>query len=134
MQYSYLPSWLSYLVDQRKAREAGRDLFDAVYGKWLKLPPDARPNLYVGGESLGSFGAESAFSGAYDLSNRTAGALFVGPPNFTPCSESSATTGTQAALSRCLSTRVDASSDSPTTHALTFRRTATPGMERECFT
>ena len=31
---------------------------------------------------LGSFGAESAFSGAYDLSNRTAGALFVGPPNF----------------------------------------------------
>jgi uncharacterized membrane protein len=82
MQYSYLPSWLSYLVDQRKAREAGRDLFDVVYGKWSKLAPDARPNLYVGGESLGSFGAESAFSGAYDLSNRTAGALFVGPPNF----------------------------------------------------
>jgi uncharacterized membrane protein len=29
MQYSYLPSWISYLVDQ-EAREAGRELFDAV--------------------------------------------------------------------------------------------------------
>jgi len=82
IQYSYLPSWLSYLVDQKKAREAGRDLFDTVYDTWSKLPPAARPKLYVGGESLGTFGAESAFSGAYDLSNRTAGALFAGPPNF----------------------------------------------------
>jgi uncharacterized membrane protein len=84
MQYSYLPSWLSYLVDQTKAREAGRDLFDAVYDKWSKLPQGSRPKLYVGGESLGTFGAESAFSGEYDLSNRTAGALFAGPPNFNP--------------------------------------------------
>ncbi len=82
IQYSYLPSWLSYLVDQSKARAAGRGLFDAVYDKWSKLPQDARPNLYVGGESLGTFGAESAFSGEYDLSNRTAGTLFAGPPNF----------------------------------------------------
>src|SRR5215470_15676909 len=28
IQYSYLPSWISYLVDQSKAREAGRALFD----------------------------------------------------------------------------------------------------------
>ena len=34
--------------------------------------------------SLGSFGAEEAFSGEYDLNNRTSGALFVGPPNFNP--------------------------------------------------
>ena len=27
LQYSYLPSWISYLVDQSKAREAGRALF-----------------------------------------------------------------------------------------------------------
>ena len=43
MQYSYLPSWLSYLVDQTKAREAGRDLFDAVYDRWSQLPADQRP-------------------------------------------------------------------------------------------
>jgi uncharacterized membrane protein len=82
MQYSYLPSWLSYLVDQRKAREAGRELFDAVYDRWSRLPPADRPRLFVFGLSLGSFGGETAFSGEYDLSNRTAGALFAGPPNF----------------------------------------------------
>jgi uncharacterized membrane protein len=82
MQYSYLPSWLSFLVDQKKAREAGRALFDAVYDRWSKLPLDHRPKLYVAGESLGSFGGETAFSGEYDLRNRTAGTLFAGPPNF----------------------------------------------------
>jgi len=81
IQYSYLPSWLSYLVDQQKAREAGRQLFDAVYDRWSKLPPADRPRLFVFGLSLGSFGGETAFSGEYDLRNRTAGALFAGPPN-----------------------------------------------------
>jgi uncharacterized membrane protein len=82
LQYSYVPSGLSYLVDQNRARAAGRGLFDAVYERWTALPPDARPELYVFGESLGSFGAEAAFSGEYDLRNRVTGALFVGPPNF----------------------------------------------------
>lgn len=82
MQYSYLPSWLSYLVDQKKAREAGRALFDAVYDRWSQLPQGQRPRLFVAGESLGSFGGETAFSGEYDLRNRTAGTVFAGPPNF----------------------------------------------------
>jgi uncharacterized membrane protein len=82
MQYSYLPSWLSYLVDQPRAREAGRELFDAVYERWVSRPADERPRLFVFGESLGSFGAEAAFSGEFDLRNRTDGALFVGPPGF----------------------------------------------------
>ena len=82
LQYSYLPSWISYLVDQTKAREAGRALFDVVYDRWSRLPQNRRPRLYVAGESLGSFGGETAFSGEYDLRNRTAGTLFAGPPNF----------------------------------------------------
>jgi uncharacterized membrane protein len=82
MQYSYLPSWMSYLVDQSKAREAGRALFDAVYERWSALPADSRPRLFVTGESLGSFGGEAAFSGEADLRNRTAGTVFAGPPNF----------------------------------------------------
>jgi uncharacterized membrane protein len=82
MQYSYLPSWLSFLVDQAKARDAGRALFDAVYGTWAKLPLDARPRLYVFGESLGTFGGEAAFSGLADIENRTDGVLWAGPPNF----------------------------------------------------
>jgi uncharacterized membrane protein len=82
IQYSYLPSWISYLVDQSKALAAGQALFDAVYGAWVKLPAGDRPKLYVAGESLGSFGGEAAFTGESDLANRTSGALFVGPPNF----------------------------------------------------
>jgi uncharacterized membrane protein len=81
LQYSYLPSWLSFLVDKERARQAGRDLFNAVYGAWSKLPLDKRPKLMLFGESLGSFGAESAFSGADDIRNRVDGMLLVGPPN-----------------------------------------------------
>jgi len=82
MQYSYLPSWISFLVDQDRARSAGRGLYDAIYDRWSKLEPAQRPKLYVFGESLGSFGGETAFSGEYDLRNRTAGVVFAGPPNF----------------------------------------------------
>lgn len=82
MQYSYLPSWISYLVDQKNARDAGRALFDAVYQRWSALPKESRPKIYIFGESLGSFGGETAFSGEADLANRSSGALFVGPPNF----------------------------------------------------
>jgi uncharacterized membrane protein len=82
MQYSYLPSWLSFLVDQVKARDAGRALFDAVYGAWSQLPQRSRPKLYVFGESLGTFGGEAAFSGLADIQNRTDGVLWAGPPNF----------------------------------------------------
>jgi uncharacterized membrane protein len=82
IQYSYLPSWISYLVDQSKAREAGVALFDAVYGAWNQLPQGQRPRLYVAGESLGSFGGETAFSGEQSMANLTNGALWAGPPNF----------------------------------------------------
>ena len=83
IQYSYLPSWISYLVDQSKAREAGLALFDAVYGAWSQLPQGpASPQLYVAGESLGSFGGEAAFTGVNSMANLTNGALFAGPPNF----------------------------------------------------
>jgi len=82
MQYSYLPSWLSLLVDSGRAREAGDELFDAVYERWRQFPEDARPRLVVFGESLGVDGSEAAFSGVADLRNRVDGALWVGPPNF----------------------------------------------------
>jgi uncharacterized membrane protein len=84
MQYSHLPSWLSWWVDAERARDAGRALFDAVYRAWTDLPPADRPRLYVFGESLGSFGGEAAFSGDADMANRLSGALFSGPPVFNP--------------------------------------------------
>jgi uncharacterized membrane protein len=82
-QYSYLPSWISFLVDQRKASETSTALFDAIYAKWQTLPADARPKLISYGLSLGSFGAQSAFTDAADISTRTDGALYMGTPHFT---------------------------------------------------
>ncbi len=83
IQYSYLPSWMSFVAQRPQAREAGRALFNTIYAYWSGLPPRHRPRLVVFGESLGAYGAESAFSGIADLTARTSGALFVGPPNST---------------------------------------------------
>ncbi|MGV9301482.1 alpha/beta-hydrolase family protein, partial [Amycolatopsis sp. NPDC003676] len=80
-QYSYLPSVLSFLSDREKAAAAGRELFDAVYERWLAQPPEHRPKLFVYGESLGSQGSEEAFGGLGDLREKVDGALWVGPPN-----------------------------------------------------
>jgi len=84
IQYSYLPSWASFLVDQEKAKEAGRAMFDAVYQKWSALPAGQRPKLYTFGLSLGSYAAEAPFSGEADMANRTDGILLAGPPAFNP--------------------------------------------------
>lgn len=87
MQYSYLPSWISTLVDVGNATEAGAVLFDAVHEAWSDLPEDDRPALLVFGLSLGSYGAEAAFAGpeastsVANLVARTDGALLVGPTN-----------------------------------------------------
>ncbi len=82
IQYSYLPSWISTLVDVDKAAAAGTELFDAVYARWSTLPADARPKLLAYGLSLGSFSMQSGFASADDLAARTQGAVFVGSPNF----------------------------------------------------
>ncbi|MEP9393121.1 alpha/beta-hydrolase family protein [Gordonia sp. VNK1] len=79
MQYSYLPSWISFLVDKERARQAGSALFEAVDARVRALPEDQRPKLVVFGESLGSFGAEAAFGTVPTVAARTDGALFSGP-------------------------------------------------------
>jgi uncharacterized membrane protein len=80
-QYSYLPSWISFLVDKDRAREAGRVLYDAVIEEWSKLPEDNRPKLLAYGLSLGSFGGQAAYSGINDIRRSIDGALFTGSPN-----------------------------------------------------
>ena len=81
IQYSFLPSWISFLVDKAPAQDAGRDLFNAVYDRWHELPAGHRPKLVVLGESLGSFGGEAAFSGTDDIRDRSSGVLWIGPTN-----------------------------------------------------
>ncbi|MFD6857594.1 alpha/beta hydrolase [Rhodococcus sp. NPDC060090] len=82
MQYSFLASPLAFLADRVSPRNAGRALFEAVYDRWNGLDPETRPKLLAFGESLGSYGGQSAFSGAQDMITRTDGALWVGTPNF----------------------------------------------------
>lgn len=79
MQYSFLPSWLSFLVDKENARHAGQALFEAVDKLIRQLPEGQRPKLVVFGESLGSFGGEAPFMSLNNVLARTDGALFSGP-------------------------------------------------------
>ena len=79
MQYSFLPSWLSFLVDKENARQAGQALFEAVDKRVRALPEGQRPKLVVFGESLGSFGGEAPFLSPNNIEARTNGALFSGP-------------------------------------------------------
>ena len=71
MQYSYLPSWLSFLVDKENARQAGQALFEAVDEKVRALPEAQRPKIVVFGESLGSFGGEAPFLAPNNIIART---------------------------------------------------------------
>jgi uncharacterized membrane protein len=88
MQYSYLPSGMAFLADLNSPAEAGKALFDAVYAVWETLPAGHRPLLVVGGESLGSYGGQAAFSSAADMLARAQGGVWVGTPHFTPLAAS----------------------------------------------
>jgi uncharacterized membrane protein len=87
IQYSFLPSWISTLVDSDVAQAAGSELFNAVAERWNELPVDSRPKLVVFGQSLGSLGAEAAFVGhdvrssVANMESRTQGILYTGPTN-----------------------------------------------------
>ena len=82
MQYSYLPSWISFLADQRKSVEAGKAMVDAIHDRWLQWPADRRPQLALYGESLGSMAGQGAFGYLPDVVDMDfSSVLWVGPPN-----------------------------------------------------
>ncbi len=85
-QYSYLPSWISFLGDQQKSMESGRMMIDAVHERWARLPADRRPRLLLYGESLGSMAGQGAFDWLPDISRMGgfSSVLWVGPPNPSP--------------------------------------------------
>jgi uncharacterized membrane protein len=79
LQYSYLPSWISFLVDVDKAAAAGRHMITAVRQHLETMPAATRPKLLLFGESLGSYGTEAAFDNADQMLSGVDGALLVGP-------------------------------------------------------
>lgn len=80
VQYSYLPSWLSILVDPDIGAETARAVFAAIYGHWTALPPDNRPKLYLNGLSLGSLNSNLSFNTFQVLSDPFDGIFWIGPP------------------------------------------------------
>ncbi|MEE2032510.1 alpha/beta hydrolase [Rhodococcus sp. CC-R104] len=80
-QYSYLPSWISFLADRGKAADAGELLVDRVHERWSQLPENDRPKLYVYGESLGTQSGEGTFDSLAEIRSTVDGVLWVGPPN-----------------------------------------------------
>ncbi|KUI06174.1 hypothetical protein AU188_02480 [Mycobacterium sp. IS-3022] len=84
-QYSFLPSWISFLGDQQKSMVSGRMMIDAVQQRWEELPQDRRPKLVLYGESLGSMAGQGAFDWLPDISRMGfSSVLWVGPPNASP--------------------------------------------------
>jgi len=82
MQYSYLPSWISFLADQQKSIEAGRAMVGAIRQRWTQWQPASRPKLALYGESLGSMAGQGAFGYLPDVEDMNfMSVLWVGPPN-----------------------------------------------------
>lgn len=80
-QYSYQPSWVSFLFAPDLPRASSRALFDAVHAEWERMPAGDRPRLVVYGLSLGASGMQSVFADVPEMTRRTDGAVFTGPPN-----------------------------------------------------
>jgi uncharacterized membrane protein len=80
MQYSYLSSPLSLIVEPEYGAEAARALFAEIYGYWTSLPRDKRPRLYLHGLSLGSLNSEKSLELFEMLGDPINGALWSGPP------------------------------------------------------
>ena len=80
VQYSFLPSWISLLADQKAVKETSRTVFNTVHDYWSTLPEDSRPDLYLYGLSLGSYGVESILNSISLVNEPIDGAFMSGPP------------------------------------------------------
>ena len=79
-QYSYLPSWITILVDPQRSIESAKALFAEIYTYWKTLPKDSRPKLYLHGLSLGSLGSEVSADLFTIFEDPIQGAVWSGPP------------------------------------------------------
>lgn len=80
IQYSYLSSWLSLMVEPEYGSDTARALFREIYGYWRTLPRDHRPKLYLHGLSLGALNSQSSVNLFEVFDDPFQGALWSGPP------------------------------------------------------
>lgn len=82
MQYSYLPSWISFLADKQKSVSAGAAMVNLIHQRWSEWSPAHRPKLALYGESLGSLAGQGAFGFLPDVVEMDfSSVLWIGPPN-----------------------------------------------------
>jgi len=79
-QYSYLPSWITILVDPARSQDSAAALFDKVYYYWKTLPKGGRPKLYVYGLSLGALGSAASADLFTVFEDPIQGGVWSGPP------------------------------------------------------
>ena len=79
LQYSYLSSPLSLMVEPEYGVDVARALFAEIYEHWTRMPRDARPRLYLHGLSLGAYNSERSAQLFEMISDPIDGALWSGP-------------------------------------------------------
>ncbi len=80
VQYSYLTSWLSLLIEPGYGAETARALFSEVYRTWRAMPQQSRPQLYLHGLSLGALNSDLSVDLFDIVGEPFDGALWSGPP------------------------------------------------------
>ncbi|WP_458095137.1 alpha/beta hydrolase [Roseomonas sp. WA12] len=80
IQYSYLASWLTLIVEPNYGAETAEQLFRRVYDHWRTLPQDTRPRLYLHGLSLGALNSDRSVDLFDVIGDPFQGALWTGPP------------------------------------------------------
>lgn len=80
VQYSNLPSWLSFVTDREDAVAVERALVQAVRARIMAMTPQHRPMLVVLGESLGAYSGQNAFDSLAQLTSKVDAAVFAGSP------------------------------------------------------
>ncbi|ODA67124.1 hypothetical protein A7A08_01870 [Methyloligella halotolerans] len=80
VQYSYLQSPLSLVLEPGRSQDSAAEVFRVIYRYWQSLPKDRRPKLYLFGLSLGSLGSEGSPPMYAWLGDAFDGAVWSGPP------------------------------------------------------
>ena len=80
VQYSYLQSPLSLILEPGRSQVSAARVFETIYGYWKSLPEERRPKLYLFGLSLGSHGSETSAPLYAYVSDAFSGAVWAGPP------------------------------------------------------
>lgn len=81
-QYSYLPSWLSFITDRERVTDSASELIRHVSAEVREMPDEERPDIYVFGESLAAYGIQRAYVDDPILDSSVTSTFLAGPPGF----------------------------------------------------